>query len=138
MSKAFIDTSGWGNLIDVSQPFHVLATEWYGNARQQSFQFVTSNYILAELVALLESPLRIPLKKAIAFLKSLRTSSTVDIVHIDVDLDAESWKLLEDRRDKAWSLVDCSSFAIMQQLNINQTLTSDRHFEQAGFIRLLK
>jgi uncharacterized protein len=27
---------------------------------------------------------------------------------------------------------------IMEQLNIQQALTTDRHFEQAGFIRLLK
>jgi predicted nucleic acid-binding protein len=45
---------------------------------------------------------------------------------------------LEARPDKAWSLVDCSSFAIMQQQNISHALTSDHHFEQAGFIRLLK
>jgi uncharacterized protein len=137
MSKIFVDTSGWGNLIDVSQPYHVLATEWYVHAKQYG-QFVTSNYVLAELVALLESPLRIPRAKAIAFLKSLRASPIVDILHIDVDLDAESWKLLETRQDKAWSLVDCSSFAIMQQQNISQALTNDHHFEQAGFIRLLR
>jgi uncharacterized protein len=46
--------------------------------------------------------------------------------------------LLEARPDKAWSLVDCSSFAIMQQQNMSQALTNDHHFEQAGFIRLLK
>jgi uncharacterized protein len=138
MSKIFVDTSGWGNLIDVSQPYHGLAADIYRNTKQRSQQFITSNYVLAELVALLESPLRIPRVKTIAFLKSLKASPTVEILHVDPDIDAEAWTLLEARPDKAWSLVDCSSFSIMQQQNITQALTNDHHFEQAGFIRLLK
>lgn len=138
MSKLFVDTSGWGNLIDVSQPYHALATDLYRTAKQQSFRLITSNYVLVELVALLERPLRLPRGQAIAFLKSLKASPAVEVLHIDLDLDTEAWKLLEARLDKAWSLVDCSSFAIMQQQNISHALTNDHHFEQAGFIRLLK
>jgi predicted nucleic acid-binding protein len=82
--------------------------------------------------------LRIPRLQAIAFLKSLRNSPEVEVLHIDSNLDATAWKLLEARPDKTWSLVDCSSFAIMQQQNISVALTSDHHFEQAGFVRLLK
>lgn len=37
------------------------------------------------------------------------------------------------RGDKAWSLTDCSSFLIMQDLGITEALAFDRHFEQAGF-----
>jgi uncharacterized protein len=90
------------------------------------------------LVALLESPLRIPRVRAIAFLKSLKASPAVEILHIDSALDLAVWQLLETWPDQAWSLVDCSSFAIMQQQNISHALTNDHHFEQAGFIRLLK
>lgn len=137
MSKLFVDTSGWGNLIDVSQPYHALATEWYRSAKQQPAGLITSNYVLAELVALLESPLRIPRVQAIAFLKNLKASPAVEVLHVDADLDSAAWQLLAARPDKAWSLVDCSSFAIMQQ-HLSQALTNDHHFEQAGFIRLLK
>lgn len=35
-------------------------------------------------------------------------------------------------------LVDCASFVVMQQRRITQALTTDHHFEQAGFVRLLK
>lgn len=138
MSKIFVDTSGWGNLIDVSQPYHTLAANWYRSAKQSPTQLTTSNYVLAELAALLESPLKIPRLQAISFLQSLKASPTVEILHITSELDAEAWKLWESRPDKAWSLVDCSSFIIMQQQNISYALTNDHHFEQAGFIRLLK
>ena len=60
------------------------------------------------------------------------------IIHIDEDLDAKSWELLSNRVDKKWSLVDGSSFIVMQENNITESLTTDHHFEQAGFVRLLK
>jgi uncharacterized protein len=35
-------------------------------------------------------------------------------------------------------LTDCISFATMQREGIAEALTGDHHFEQAGFIALLK
>lgn len=36
------------------------------------------------------------------------------------------------------SITDCASFCIMQQQGIQEALAYDRHFEQAGFIALLR
>lgn len=46
--------------------------------------------------------------------------------------------LYRDRSDKAWGLVDCVSFFLMQELGLTEAFTADRHFEQAGYVRLLK
>ena len=138
MGTLFVDTSGWGNLIDISQPFHELSANSYRLARQQKQLIVTTNYIITELVALLTSPLRLPRHQIVEFINSLKTSSYINIIHVNAEQDRAAWKLLSDRLDKAWSLVDCSSFVIMQELGITDALTTDRHFEQAGFIRLLK
>jgi predicted nucleic acid-binding protein len=62
----------------------------------------------------------------------------VEIVHIDQSLDTASWRLWESRPDKEWSLVDCASFLVMQQKGLTEALTTDHHFEQSGFVRLLK
>ena len=42
------------------------------------------------------------------------------------------------RQDKQWSLTDCTSFVAMQREKITEALTGDHHFEQAGFVILLK
>ena len=38
----------------------------------------------------------------------------------------------------SWSLTDCTSFVIMEQMEISEALTPDRHFEQAGFVALYR
>jgi predicted nucleic acid-binding protein len=40
--------------------------------------------------------------------------------------------------DKPSSLTDCISFVVTREIGMNEALTGDRHFEQAGFIALLK
>ena len=45
--------------------------------------------------------------------------------------------LLQGRLDKTWSLCDAVSIVLMERLSSAEALTTDHHFEQAGFRRLL-
>ena len=45
--------------------------------------------------------------------------------------------LLGTQIDKSYSLCDAVSFILMRDCRLIQALTTDRHFEQAGFQRLL-
>jgi len=47
-------------------------------------------------------------------------------------------RMYQRRPDKNWSLTDCISFVVMQDHGITEALTGDHHFEQAGFVALLK
>jgi len=138
MPDLFADTSGWGHLIDPTQSYHSLAATIYRTARQRGWKVITTNYIIAELVALLTSPLHVPRSATIAFIEGLKASLYVEVVHVDAGLDEEAWQLLKSRQDKQWSLVDCASFVLMRRRGILEALTTDSHFEQAGFVRLLK
>ncbi len=53
-----------------------------------------------------------------------------DLFEVGIDLYAH-------RPDKGWSLTDCISFVTMERMGIEEALTVDRHFEQAGFRPLL-
>lgn len=138
MAELFADTSGLGTLADPSQPHHSLAASLYRTARNLNRKVVTTNYVLAELVALLTSPLRFPRASIVAFLDDVKASPYIEVLHVDAVLDNEGWQLLKSRPDKDWSLVDCTSFALMTRRGITEALTTDHHFEQAGFVRLLK
>ena len=53
--------------------------------------------------------------------------------HWDRGLD-----LYFQRPDKKWSLTDCISFIVMKDEGLTDALTGDGHFEQAGFMVLLR
>jgi predicted nucleic acid-binding protein len=74
----------------------------------------------------------------VAFIAGLKASPYVNIVHVAPTLDARAWQLFTERPDKEWSLVDCASFVVMQQYGLYEAFTTDHHFEQAGFVCLLK
>lgn len=61
-----------------------------------------------------------------------------EVIPVDPDLLERAVALYRDRPDKDWSLTDCTSFVIMTDSGIDDALTGDRHFEQAGFHALLK
>ncbi len=75
---------------------------------------------------------------AIGLLESIQRSSVVDIVPITEELARAGWDLFCRRTDKEWSWADCISFVVMRGRGIRQALTTDEHFEQAGFSALLR
>lgn len=57
---------------------------------------------------------------------------------MDRPLHERSMELLQTRLDKAWSLCDAVSLILMERRGITDALTTDHHFEQAGFRALLR
>lgn len=138
MSSLFVDTSGWASLFISTQPDYPQAEQYFRLALQQRKRIYTTNYIITELVALLSSPLRVARPRIFEIVDAIKTVAYVEVIHINDVTDALAWELCRNRPDKAWSLVECTSFVVMQQLGSQEALTTDQHFEQAGFIRLLK
>ncbi len=138
MKEVFADTAGWGNYFVRTEPFHMQAKDLMKQWHIDGIRVVTTNYVLLELVALFTSPLRLPRKQQIETIDTIKSASWVEIVHIDRALHEEAWALLKERQDKHWSLVDCASFVVMKHHNMFDALTTDPHFEQAGYVRLLK
>jgi len=134
----FADTSGWASVADRRQTFHAHAAALVQATLASAKRIVTTNLVLIELSALLTSPLRIPKLQQVQFLDDLRSDPDVEIVCIDTHLETAAWNLWRTRLDKEWTMTDCSSFLVMQQRGLQEVLTTDHHFEQAGFVRLLK
>jgi uncharacterized protein len=68
---------------------------------------------------------------------SLRGDEVVDLVFVDETLWSRAADLYRRRADKEWSLTDCISFLVMWDREINEAVTSDHHFTQAGFTILM-
>jgi predicted nucleic acid-binding protein len=138
MNELFMDTAGWACWLSRREPHHALALSLVAQTQKAGGRLLTTNYVLTELVALLTSPLHLSRPQQIQFLTALRNAPWVEVVHVDPVLDAATWSLWQSRPDKEWSLVDCASFVVMQQRRLSEAITMDHHFEQAGFVCLLK
>lgn len=134
-NSLFVDTSGWAYLADRSTVLHHEVQAIYQQAVIRQRLLVTTNYIIAELVALLTSRSRISRQQVVLFVDALKSAPHIEIIHMNTELDAESWMLLKARIDKEWSLVDASSFVIMARYGMTEALTTDHHFTQAGFFK---
>jgi predicted nucleic acid-binding protein len=74
---------------------------------------------------------------AVELLRSLEADPNVIIIPLSEDLYAQAFRLYRERPDKDWGLTDCISFIAMQGRRITEALTTDEHFQQAGFRALL-
>lgn len=129
----FVDTSGFYCLYDRDQKGHEAAIEFYNSASRR----VTTNYVLAEYVALANAR-GLSRSDAIDFSERVLDDKEIDLIWVNEDLHREAVKLLIERYDKTYSLCDAVAFVLMRNLNIDRALTTDRHFKQEGFIRLLE
>jgi predicted nucleic acid-binding protein len=128
----FLDTSGLLCVIDDREPFHRTACESYDAGRKR----VTHNVVLAELLALAQVR-GVERGRAVESIVELMADPEIEIVWIDEDDFRQALSLLQARRDKTYSLCDALSFVLMRQRGLTDALTTDRHFEQEGFQRLL-
>jgi hypothetical protein len=129
----FIDTSYFLALVNRRDKYHKAAK---AAATHITPPFVTSDAVLFELGNALARPPHRAL--GIYALRQIRADANIEIVHIEPELFAQTIAFYQSRPDKAWGLTDCSSFVIMQQRGLREALTTDTHFEQAGFTRLLQ
>ena len=63
----------------------------------------------------------------------LHSDEQINVIGFNEEYMEQGLALFNARPDKDWSLTDCLSFAIMEDMGIRDALTLDHHFEQAGF-----
>ena len=101
----------------------------------QRAQLTTTEFVLVEVANALSTPsTRL---QAVKLIDGLRQLPAVRIIPVSQELLDAGLALYRNRPDKEWSLTDCTSFVVMQQERITEAFTSDHHFEQAGFTKLL-
>jgi predicted nucleic acid-binding protein len=127
-----LDTSGLYALLDASESRHHKARQEFDRAAAP----FTHAYVLAELVPLCQVR-GVPRATILEFVSGLLTSGEIEVSWADRTLHEAAHQLLLARPDKTYSLCDAASFILMKQRHEMEALTTDHHFEQEGFVRLL-
>jgi predicted nucleic acid-binding protein len=133
MTACFADTAYFIALVSPSDLAHESALRLAGEMNRS---IVTTSGVITELANHLSKPAHRPL--FLGLFDDLSTNPQFRVVHVDATLHDEALSLFRQRTDKSWSLIDCISFIVMRRDGIKDALTTDHHFEQAGFNPLLQ
>ncbi len=132
MKPVFADTSFYIALVSPCDVHHPDALAYLRNHRGR---VTTTDFVLIEVGNWLSRTGDRP--SFVALMRQLETDSQLTVVPGSRELFEQGYELYKARADKAWSLTDCISFAVMEQMGLSEALTADRHFGQAGFTVLL-
>lgn len=132
----FVDTGPWIALVDQRDQWHSEAERVLRQLQASRQPLVTSNLVLMESYTGLVN--RVERSLIARFRETIDGSRQINIQRIDALTEELAWELFLRYDDKRVSMVDCSSFAIMEQLGIIQAFTFDLHFAQVGFQTLPK
>ncbi len=136
INKIFLDTAFAVALITPKDIFYEKAHDLSKQLRASETPLITTRAVLLEIGnSLAKENTR---KAAIEMLESIEADETITTVAVTEELYEEAFKLFRSRMDKEWGLTDCISFIVMKKFGVTEALTTDRHFEQAGFKPLMR
>jgi predicted nucleic acid-binding protein len=133
MTIRFVDTYYFVALLNVRDKGHEIALR---HSQGPSVELLTTTWVLVEVADTLSSVAS--RAGAAKFIRGFLQHEDIEIVPPSREQFDRPLTLYEERPDKGWSLTDCLSFLVMQDRGIVEAITADHHFEQAGFVALLK
>ena len=136
MSPVFLDTSGLIAVVNSDDQWHSKVSEAWRDLIARRVPLLTTSLVLIELGDGLSRVGERHL--AIQLYDRMRRASAIEIVHPTEEMEERGWTLFRERPDQDWGMTDCVSFSVMADRSIHEAFTLDHHFEQAGFVRLIK
>ena len=136
MKRLFADTVYWIALTNSFDQYHAKAvgvSSALGNCRLFPTEAVLSEFLnaLADKGPLVRAA-------AVEMVETIMKNSQVTVIPQSRRTFSRSLAFYKARPDKGYSLTDCGSMLLMRERRLSEALTTDRHFEQEGFIALLR
>jgi predicted nucleic acid-binding protein len=131
-NRIFVDTSAWYAIIDKNDQDHAVAVSKIPILDRP---LVTSNYIFDEILTLLQA--RLGPSIAIPFGQKLWDQEVSALIRITEEDEEKAWRVFRQYADKGSSFTDCTSFALLERLDINTVFAFDDHFVQYGKFAIL-
>lgn len=123
----FVDTSVWFSLLVPHDPYHHLIKSSF---QAQRTRFITTDYILDELLTLLRS--QGEFQRTLAAWSLLHSSRLITLLHISASDIEAAWEVFYRFHDKSWSFTDCTSKHIIDTHQVQVAWSLDHHFRQFG------
>jgi len=127
VKRVFVDTGGWYALIDADDPDHDRVAATF---RAYQGRLVTSNYVFDESLTLMRYKLGWPIARQ--FGQQLRDGRIARVERVSQKDETAAWSIFERYDDKCFSFTDCTSFAMIQRLELPLCLAIDSDFRAFG------
>jgi predicted nucleic acid-binding protein len=128
----FIDTSALYALMDADDRNHERARDAWAQWLDQPIQFLTSNYVVLESLALIQH--RLGIQAARQFDEELMP--VLRVHWIDAELHATALKMVLAIGQRDLSLVDCTNIELMRRLGHRTIFAFDRHYPEQGLTQV--
>ncbi len=133
--EVFVDTSGLYALVEKNDAHHTRARRAVENLLRAGRKLVLTDYIVDETTTLAKA--RSGKRVAMRVLDLLEQSAGIRIEWIGSSRFEETKTFFRKHADHGYSFTDCTSFVVMNELELTEALTTDKHFREAGFEALL-
>ncbi|MEJ6951415.1 type II toxin-antitoxin system VapC family toxin [Natronospora cellulosivora (SeqCode)] len=134
--KIFVDTSAWFALMyKMDRDFERISSV-YNTLLTNNNSFITTNHIIGETYTLMRYKINENSTLAFDFLNIIESSLRINKIFVTEELEKKACEYLKRYKDRKFSFVDASSFALMEKNNLRYALTLDEHFSVAGFIKI--
>jgi len=130
----FVDTGALFSAANAKDRDHQRAKDFLTKLAEEKVILLVTNFIIAEIYTLMLR--KIGGDKAIEHLEKL--CNTAEIERVSEEDEKKAWQIILRYKDKDFSYVDATSFAVMERLGISDAFSFDEHFEQYSFNRLPK
>lgn len=134
--SAFVDTSGWYALIDRKDARHARVVAGIRRFVEKRVTLVTSDYVVDESATLLKA--RIGSHAALNLFAYLSEATSVEWEWVGSERFTKAQSLFKKLGGQGHSFTDCTSLVIIQERQIEDVVTTDRHFKIQGLRPLLR
>ena len=128
MRQVFVDSSAFAATVLPDDPNRRRAEDGFRSAVRDGEVLVTTNVIIIETYSLLlarKGPVA-----ANEFLASIEGPRACRIERVTAKDELDARRLVRERPERHWSLVDALSCVVMKRLHIRRALSFDRHFRE--------
>ena len=126
----FIDTGYFLALLNKKDKNHNIAKNNINKLKES--KIIISDFILFETITFFNSSLKNH-NLAVTLLNFINSKDNIEIIEVNHQIKSNALSIFLKYSDKDFSFTDCTSFAIMEELNIVDAFSFDIHFKQMGF-----
>lgn len=129
--KIFIDTSIFISYFIKQELHNDEVVKKYGIYRKQKCTFLTSNYVLCELLTWLSAKYyKSLLEKVVSVIQTMEDEGEINVLYIDKSIAKKSQQTLLKFSDHKISFTDATSYVLYKDFAMDEIFTLDNDFKK--------